>query len=99
MKNLIKNNVMAGSFTACGLLLALLLVALPAAAQAPVVNQAYTLKVFATAPRGISQPDSIVQWGDHIIVGFEKWSGQGWNGRKTEHHCAVLAKRESTTDL
>jgi hypothetical protein len=23
------------------------------------------------APRGTSQPDSIVQWGDHIIVGFE----------------------------
>jgi hypothetical protein len=72
MKNLIKNNVMAGSFTGGGLLLGLLLAALPAAAQkAPVVIPPYTLKVFATAPRGTSQPDSIVQWGDHIIVGFE----------------------------
>jgi hypothetical protein len=72
MKNLTKNKVTTGSFTGGGLLLGLWLAALPAAAQkAPVVNQPYTLKVFATAPRGTSQPDSIVQWGDHIIVGFE----------------------------
>lgn len=52
--------------------LGLLAAAIPATAQkAPVAMPPYTIKVFAAAPRGTSQPDSIVQWGDHIIVGFE----------------------------
>jgi hypothetical protein len=56
----------------CSLLVSLLAAAVPAAAQtSPVAKLPYTIKVFATAPRGTSQPDSIVQWGDHIIVGFE----------------------------
>ena len=73
MKNLNKNKTAARSFAGSGMLLGLgLLAALPAAAQkSPVAQPPYTIKVFATAPRGTSQPDSIVQWGDHIIVGFE----------------------------
>jgi len=74
MKNLNKNKATAGSTAGCGMLLGLglLAAALPAAAQkSPVATPPYTLKVFATAPRGTSQPDSNVQWGDHIIVGFE----------------------------
>jgi hypothetical protein len=55
----------------CGLALALFAAALPAAAQnSPVANPPYTIKVFAKSPAGASQPDSIVQWGDHIIVSF-----------------------------
>jgi hypothetical protein len=72
MKNLNKNTVMGGSFAGCGVLLGLLMVALPGAAQTPPVpTPPYTNKVFAKGPAGTSQPDSIVQWGDHIIVGFE----------------------------
>jgi hypothetical protein len=71
MKNLNLRNVMAGYAVVCGLVLAVLAAAVPAVAQiSPVANSPYTIKVFATAPRGTSQPDSIVQWGDHIIVGF-----------------------------
>jgi hypothetical protein len=67
MKNLNKNKMAARSFTGRGMLvgLGLLAVAFPAAAQkSPVAKPPYTIKVFATAPRGTSQPDSIVQWGD-----------------------------------
>ena len=74
MKNLNKNKMVARSFAGTGLLLGLglLAAAIPAVAQkAPMATPPYTIKVFATAPRGASQPDSIVQWGDHIIVGFE----------------------------
>jgi hypothetical protein len=31
----------------------------------------YTLSVFATSPPNATQPDSIVSWGDNIIVGFQ----------------------------
>jgi hypothetical protein len=72
MKNLSIQKVNAGSVVICRLVLALLAAAVPAAAQnSPVAKPPYTLKVFANAPRGTSQPDSIVQWGDHIIVGFQ----------------------------
>src|SRR6202162_3753698 len=72
MKNLNRNNVTAGAFANCGVLLGLLAVALPAAAQTPpVAKPPYTIKLLAKGPAGTSQPDSIVQWGDHIIVGFE----------------------------
>jgi len=72
MKNPNKNKVTAILSVGCGVLLALLAIALPAAAQtSPVANPPYTIKIFAKGPAGTSQPDSIVQWGDHIIVGFE----------------------------
>jgi hypothetical protein len=73
MKTLNKNKIATRSIAGSGMLLGLglLAVALPVAAQkSPVATPPYTIKVFATAP-GTSQPDSIVQWGDHIIVGFE----------------------------
>src|ERR1700732_4972451 len=44
----------------------------PAAADAQVQARApYKVSVFATSPPNTTQPDSIVAWGDSIIVGFE----------------------------
>jgi hypothetical protein len=72
MKRLHRQKVKAGSVASCGLVLALLAAALPAAAQnSPMAKPPYTITAFAKSPAGTSQPDSIVQWGDHIIVGFE----------------------------
>ena len=53
-------------------LLGLMMSSVPASAQtSPVVTPPYKLSVFANSPAGISQPDSIVQWNDSIIVGFQ----------------------------
>jgi hypothetical protein len=72
MKNLNIEKAKTGPIAACSLVLALFAAALPAAAQnSTVAKPPYTIKVFAKGPAGTSQPDSIVQWGDHIIVGFE----------------------------
>jgi hypothetical protein len=43
----------------------------PILQASPVVNPSYTLAVFATSTNGYSQPDSIVQWKHHILVGFQ----------------------------
>jgi hypothetical protein len=44
----------------------------PAAAGAQVQASApYTVSLFASSPPNTTQPDSIVAWGDSIIVGFE----------------------------
>jgi len=52
--------------------LAAVLLAGAVGAQAQVVaNSPYQVAVFAQAPAGLSQPDSIVQWRDNVIVGFE----------------------------
>jgi len=52
--------------------LACLLSALATTAVAqPTAVQPYTVSVFAQSPNGVSQPDSIVQWHDHVIVGFQ----------------------------
>jgi hypothetical protein len=42
-----------------------------ATAAAPVINHPYTLSVFAKSGTGYSQPDSIVQWNNSIIIGFQ----------------------------
>jgi hypothetical protein len=42
-----------------------------AGAATPAVQSPYSLSVFARSENGYSQPDSIVQWGDTIIVGFQ----------------------------
>jgi hypothetical protein len=53
-------------------LLASLVAAIPASSQsAPMATLPYKLSVFAQSPAGVSQPDSIVQWHDRIIVGFQ----------------------------
>ena len=44
---------------------------LPILKASPVANPPYTLAVFATSANGYSQPDSIVQWKDHIFIGFQ----------------------------
>lgn len=55
----------------CGLLFAAF--AVPAFAQSPEAPQAaapYQLSVFATAPSGLSAPDSIAVLNDHVFVGY-----------------------------
>jgi hypothetical protein len=42
-----------------------------AAAASPAAQPPYTLSVFAKSANGYSQPDSIVQWRDSVIVGFQ----------------------------
>jgi len=42
-----------------------------AAHAAPSVHPPYQLSVFARSANGYSQPDSMVQWGDSIVVGFQ----------------------------
>jgi hypothetical protein len=41
------------------------------AAAQPTAVQPYTVSLFAASPAGVSQPDSIVQWHDHVVVGFQ----------------------------
>jgi hypothetical protein len=43
----------------------------PILSASPVANLPYSLSVFARSGNGYSQPDSIVQWNNSIIVGFQ----------------------------
>ena len=43
----------------------------PILAAAPVATPPYSLSVFARSTAAYSQPDSIVQWGDHLLIGFQ----------------------------
>jgi len=54
----------AGAFLLCSLAMA------QAAAAQAVAQPPYKLSVFAKSQSGYSQPDSIVQWRDNIIIGF-----------------------------
>jgi hypothetical protein len=42
-----------------------------AGAATPAVQSPYSLSIFAQSENGYSQPDSIVQWGNSIVVGFQ----------------------------
>ena len=42
-----------------------------AAAPSPAAQPPYKLSIFAKSANGYSQPDSIVQWRDSVIVGFQ----------------------------
>ena len=67
-----RNGKTLASTLMCASLLGLLLTAVPTSAQtSPVPTPPYKISVFAKSPAGISQPDSIVQWNDSIIVGFQ----------------------------
>src|ERR1700730_11911979 len=57
-------------FAAAGLLSFLLLAGRPALAAGPTAQPPYQLSIFAQSANGYSQPDSIVQWRDSVIVGF-----------------------------
>jgi hypothetical protein len=60
------------SLIAGAVLLGSLVAPVPAAAQSgPTAIPPYKISVFAKSPMGISQPDSIVQWHDNIIIGFQ----------------------------
>jgi hypothetical protein len=56
---------------AAGFALCVLGASSPASAQAPMAQPPYKLSVFAKSTTQFSQPDSIVQWRDHIFVGFQ----------------------------
>jgi hypothetical protein len=72
MKNRTTKNVLTGSLVASALLVGWLMAPVPAPAQTlPVATAPYKISVFANSPNGISQPDSIVQWHDSVIVGFQ----------------------------
>lgn len=53
--------LVAASFLAC----------LEVVLAAPVATSPYSVSVFATSANGYSQPDSIVQWNNSILVGFQ----------------------------
>ena len=57
-------------------------------AATPVVSPPYTLSVFATSTTAYSQPDSIVQWRDHILVGF----GNGVAKDGTDHKSSTIVE-------
>jgi hypothetical protein len=61
-----------GWLVACVVLLGWLAAPVRTAAQAaPVATPPYKISVFAHSPNGTSQPDSLVQWNDSIIIGFQ----------------------------
>lgn len=54
-----------------GVVFLFLVVSAPALkAATPTVNPPYTMTVFATSTKDYTQPDSIVQWHDRIIIGY-----------------------------
>lgn len=56
---------------AIGLTLCVLLASCTALAQTlPTATPPYTISTFATGQDGYSQPDSITQWRDHVLIGF-----------------------------
>lgn len=58
-------------FAAAAFLVCSLTGSRPAAAQGPVAQPPYQLSVFAKSANGYSQPDSMVQWRNSVIVGFQ----------------------------
>jgi hypothetical protein len=56
---------------AAGVLMGSLVIARSANAAGPSAQPPYSLSVFAKSANGYSQPDSIVQWRNSIIVGFQ----------------------------
>jgi hypothetical protein len=52
------------------LLLCCLMIPSAAVAQGPMAQPPYQLTVFAKSANGNSQPDSIVQWRDSVLIGF-----------------------------
>jgi hypothetical protein len=57
-------------FAACSLLLCRLALSGPAAAAGPNVQLPYRISIFAHSTGQYSQPDSIVQWRDSVLIGF-----------------------------
>jgi len=57
----------------------------------------YAISVFATSPPNATQPDSIVSWGDNIIVGFQnhvaKDGGDGKSSTIVEFSASGEVKR------
>ena len=58
------------SFVGAGAFLLFSMMSGAAAAQGPTAQPPYKLSIFARSANGYSQPDSIVQWRDSVIVGF-----------------------------
>jgi hypothetical protein len=71
-------------FAAAGVLLSLLLPAgRPALAAGPTAQPPYRLSIFAQSANGYSQPDSIVQWRDSVIVGFQNHAAKDGSDGKS----------------
>jgi hypothetical protein len=69
---------------AAAVLLSVLLCCRPAQAAAGVAAQPpYRLSVFAQSANGYSQPDSIVQWRDSVIVGFQNHAAKDGSDGKS----------------
>jgi hypothetical protein len=66
MAKSIKSRILPVAFAATGYWLCATMLS-----ASPTANLPYSLSVFARSGNGYSQPDSIVQWNDSIIVGFQ----------------------------
>jgi hypothetical protein len=64
------NKVIAQIFAGAALLMVSGLIELPTFGQVPKAVAPYKLTVFATAPKGLSAPDSIAIIGDKVFVGY-----------------------------
>jgi hypothetical protein len=78
MANRITPRNLAAALTATGYWICAPILAAAPAAQAP-----YSLSVFARSASGYSQPDSIVQWKDSILVGFQNHVAKDGSDHKT----------------
>ena len=66
--------MLSSLLSAAGFFIGLVVTAQPGLAAGPTAQPPYALSVFAKSaagPKGYSQPDSIVQWKNSIIVGFQ----------------------------
>jgi hypothetical protein len=63
------NRIIARTFAAAALLV-FGIINFPAYAQGPQATPPYKLSVFATAPAGLSAPDSVAVLGDKVFVGY-----------------------------
>jgi hypothetical protein len=60
----------AALFSSAAILLCALLLSSSVSAQGPAAQPPYVRSVFATSTAAYTQPDSIVQWRDRILIGF-----------------------------
>jgi len=94
MKSRTTKRLFACSLISGAVLLGSLAAPVRAAAQTlPTAMPPYKVSVFAQNPAGTSQPDSIVQWHDRIIVGYQNHAAKdGSGGNSTIVECSLDGK-------